>query len=89
MHAPNWGWVEDRDAWTATANDAAIDLAVSGHTHRFAHSAPGQNGKNYHQLVLAPDQLARIQASSTELKVTLLKQDGSLVESFIVPRRSR
>lgn len=89
MHAPNWRWVEDRNAWTAVANNAGIDLAVSGHTHRFAHTAPGQDGKGYHQLVLAPDQLARIQATSTELKVTVQKQDGALAESFTIFRRLR
>lgn len=88
MHAPEWGWTDGRGAeWTSAANEAGIDLAVSGHTHRFAHTRPGERGRNYHQLVLAPDQVALVEASAAELRVTVKKQDGSVVEAFTVAKR--
>jgi predicted phosphodiesterase len=90
MHAPNWNWVDGQQAkWTELANKAGIDLAISGHTHRFAHNTPGQNGKNYHELVIGPENVARVDASGNELKVVITNRDGAVVQSFAVPKRSR
>jgi acid phosphatase type 7 len=90
MHAPNWGWTDGQAAkWTELANRAGIDLAVSGHTHRFANIAPGQKDNRYHQLVLGPEDLARVDATRDELKVTVTTKGGAAVASFTVPRRTR
>lgn len=90
MHAPNWGWVDgEGEKWTALANRAGIDLSISGHTHRFSHSTSGQKGRNYHELVIGPDNLARVEATANELNVVVTKRDGGLVESFTVPARRR
>lgn len=90
MHAPDWGWTGNQGArWTEAANAAGIDLAVSGHTHRFAHMAPGQKDNRYHQLVLGPENIARIDASPDSLTVKVTAIGGRPVASFVVPRRAR
>jgi predicted phosphodiesterase len=90
MHAPNWGWTDDQGAkWTELANKAGIDLAISGHTHRFAHIAPGQKDNRYHQLVIGPEDLARVDVSQDEMRVTVDTKDGAPVSSFTVRRRGR
>lgn len=89
MHAPNWGWTDNQAAkWTEVANKAGIDLAISGHNHRFAHIEPGQKDNRYHQLVIGPEDMARVDVTGNELKVTVTKKGGAPVTSFTVPRRS-
>ncbi|MCC6857854.1 MAG: metallophosphoesterase family protein [Bryobacterales bacterium] len=88
MHNPGWGWVDQQNGrWTEAANEAGIDLAISGHTHRFAHWEPGRRGNRYHQLIIGPDEVARVDASQTELQVRVTGKDGETVASFSVPRR--
>lgn len=88
MHAPNWGWTDNQGArWTEVANRGKFDLAISGHTHRFAHTLPGQKENQYHQLVIGPENLARVDASEKELKVVVTARDGHQVQSFTVARR--
>lgn len=88
MHAPNWGWTNDQAArWTELANKAGIDLAISGHTHRFAHLEPGQKDNRYHQLVIGPDDLARVEVTQKELIVNVTRKDGSVAAAFSVSRK--
>ena len=90
MHAPNWGWTDDQSArWTEVASRGKFDLAISGHTHRFAHAVPGQKENQYHQLVIGPENLARVEASEKELKVVVTVRDGREIQSFAVARRGR
>ncbi|MBI4876442.1 MAG: metallophosphoesterase family protein [Acidobacteria bacterium] len=88
MHAPNWGWTDNQGAkWTEVANRGKFDLAISGHTHRFAHTLPGQKDNAYHQLVLGPENLARVDASEGELRVAVTTREGEAVESFTIAKR--
>lgn len=88
MHAPDFGWTDgEAERWTELANRAGIDLAVSGHTHRYAHIAPGERKGSYHQLILGPEDLARVDVSQNELKVTVTTKQGAPVSSFAVSRR--
>jgi acid phosphatase type 7 len=88
MHAPNWGWVDGQaEKWTALANQAGIDLAICGHTLRYAHGEPGQKGRNYHELVIGSENVARVDASATDLKVAVVNREGGKVTSFAIPRR--
>lgn len=91
MHAPNWGWTADQSAkWSRAANEGRIDLSISGHTHRFADIKPGEKDNGWRQLVIAPDQLARVEVTEREISVTVLNsKDGSAAASFTVPARSR
>ncbi len=87
MHAPNWGWTDNQAAeWTELANKAGIDLAISGHTHRFASIEPGQKDNRYHQLVIGPEDLARVDVTAGELKVTVTRKDGSIAAAFSIPK---
>ena len=92
MHQPEWGWLNgENDKWTRLANQEHVDLVIAGHLHKFAYIQPGQGpGDNHFPiLVVGQDQVARVDATSKELKVTVTARDGSIVDSFVVPRSSR
>jgi predicted phosphodiesterase len=87
MHQPMWGAVQGgNQPWIDWANRAKIDLVIAGHIHRFAHIQPGQRGNNYPILIVGQDQIAKIEAGTTQLKATVLAKDGSVVESFVIER---
>ena len=89
MHQPRWGWLTDGpDAWIQTANDAGVDLVIAGHRHRFSHTPPTPDVEHaYHLLVVGQDQVARVDATSTELRVVVTGTDGSVVHTMVIPRR--
>lgn len=89
MHQPQWGWLADGpDAWVETANAAGVDLVIAGHRHRFSYSPPGPDVEHaYHLLVVGQDQVARVDATSTDLRVVVTGTDGSAVLSVVIPRR--
>ena len=89
MHAPHWGWLVDgSDAWVETANEAGVDLVISGHRHRFSYTLPGPDvDHSYHLLVIGKDQVARVDATTTELTVVVTGTDGSVVHTAVIPRR--
>ncbi len=87
MHQPQWGWLEDGNGpWITAANDAHIDLVLAGHNHRFSYEAPNVSHA-YHLLVLGQDQLARVDATTTELKVTVTGTNGAEVKTLVIPAR--
>jgi hypothetical protein len=90
MHQPQWGWLVDGpDEWIAAANKAGVDLVIAGHRHRFSYTAPGPNVPHqYHVLVVGQDQVARVDASATELKVVVTGTDGQIVHTLSIPRRA-
>jgi len=89
MHSPRWGWLADGpDAWIETANAAGVDLVISGHRHRFSYTPPGPDVEHsYHLLVVGQEQIARVEATTAELKVVVTGVDGSLVHTLVIPRR--
>ena len=89
MHQPRWGWLTDGpDAWIQTANDAGVDLVIAGHRHRFSYTPPTEDVEHaYHLLVVGQDQVARVDATSTELRVVVTGTDGSVVHTIVIPRR--
>ena len=90
MHQPTWGWLADgNDAWVSTANDAGLDLLIAGHRHRFSYTPPGPNVPHkYHLLVVGQDQVARVDASTTELTVVVTGTDGKEVQTIKIPRKN-
>jgi predicted phosphodiesterase len=87
MHQPQWGWLEGGNGpWIAAANDAKVDLVLAGHTHRFSYDPPNATHA-YHLLILGQDQLARVDATATELRVTVTGTDGAVVKTLIIPKR--
>ena len=88
LHQPNWGWTRDRgDQWTALANKGKVDLVLGGHYHRLTVVQPGTQGNDFLGLALGQDQIAKVEATRTELRVTVSAKDGSVVESFIIKAR--
>jgi predicted phosphodiesterase len=90
MHQPQWGWVDGKnDKWTKLANQEHVDLVIAGHLHKFVHIQPGQGDNHFPILVVGQDQVARVDATAKELKVTVTAGDGSVVDSFVVARSER
>ena len=89
MHQPEWGWLaEGSGAWVKTANEAGVDLVIAGHRHRFSYTPPGPDVEHaYHLLVLDQDQIARVDATTSDLKVVVTDTDGSVVHTLVIPRR--
>jgi predicted phosphodiesterase len=89
MHQPNWGSMPDgRARWIAAANQADVDLVIAGHQHTFARVEAGTNGANFQTLILGQDQVARVDAAASEIRVTVKTPAGELVDQFsVAPRR--
>jgi predicted phosphodiesterase len=87
MHQPHWGWLERGNAdWMVAANDAGLDLLIAGHRHRFSYTPPGPNVPHqYHLLVVGQDQVARVEATATELVATVTGTDGKVVQTIRIP----
>jgi predicted phosphodiesterase len=91
MHQPQWGWLADgNQPWIDLANEAGVDLVIAGHRHRFSYTAPGPDVPHrYHLLVIGQDQVARVQATPTELRAVVIGRDGATVHTLVIPARQR
>ncbi len=94
MHQPTfgWGWSStqsdaSRAAWRDAANAAGVDLVIAGHNHRFSLTPAGAQGNRYPVLVVGQDQVAKVHASRSELRVQVIGKDGAEVRAFTVTRR--
>ena len=89
MHQPQWGWLVDGNAaWIEAANAGGVDLVIAGHNHKFSYTPPGPNvSHKYHLLVVGQDQVARVDATSSELTVVVTGTDGKVVQSLKIARR--
>jgi predicted phosphodiesterase len=88
MHQPDWGWLNgENQRWTDLANAGNTDLVIAGHLHRLIYIKLGARGNNFPILVVGQDQVARVDASAQQLKVTVTDRSGKVLESFSVPRR--
>ena len=89
MHDPEWGWLADGPAaWVETANGAGVDLVISGHDHRLSYTPPGPDvDHSYHLLVVGKEQIARVDATVTELRVVVTGLDRDVVRKLVIPRR--
>jgi predicted phosphodiesterase len=88
MHNPRWGWLTDGPGeWVETANEAGVDLVISGHRHRFQYMPPGPDGAHtYHLLTLDQDQIASVVATTSELSIVVKDLDGSIVDTVVIRR---
>lgn len=87
MHQPQWGWLDGGSApWVALANDAKVDLVIAGHDHRFSYEPPNA-AHGYHLLVVGQDQVARVDATATELRAIVTGTDGTVVKTITIPRK--
>jgi len=88
LHQPNWGRSGDGgEKWTALANRAKVDLVLGGHYHQLRSVQPGTQGNDFLGLALGQDQIAKVEATSRELRVTVGGKDGAVVETFVVKAR--
>lgn len=86
VHQPKWGWLADGPAeWFALANAAKVDLMIAGHNHRFSYEPPNSEHA-YHLVVVGQDQVARVDATTTALKVVVTGTDGVVVKTLTIPR---
>jgi acid phosphatase type 7 len=86
MHQPRWGWLADGNAaWIAAANEARVDLVIAGHTHKFSYEPPN-DAHGYHLVVVGQDQVARVDAWTTELTVTVTALGGKIVHAVTISR---
>ena len=70
------------------ANDAKVDLVIAGHNHKFSYTPPGPTtAHKYHLLVVGQDQVARVDATTTELKITVTGTDGKIVQTIAISKR--
>jgi acid phosphatase type 7 len=91
MHQPRWGWLaEGNQPWIDVANEANIDLVIAGHAHRFSYTPPGPDVPHrYHLLVVGQDQVARVDGTTTEIKIVVSGTDGKVVQTIVIPTRRR
>jgi len=88
LHQPHWGWTGERGAeWTALANKGKVDLVLGGHFHRLRTVKPGTEGNEFTGLVLGQDQVARVEATPQELRVTVRGTDGTEAEALTIKAR--
>jgi predicted phosphodiesterase len=88
LHQPDWGWADGQgDLWTTLANKGRVDLVIGGHFHRLRTAALGTQGNDFTVLALGQDQIAKVEATRTELKVTVTDKDGSVVETIALKAR--
>ena len=89
-HHPAWGWTaEPAAAWTEAANAAKVDLVMGGHLHRTSITKPGEKGNDFYIVALGQDLAARVTATAAELEVVIVDTKGAVVETLVIPARSR
>jgi len=88
LHQPNWGWTRERgDQWTELANKGKVDLLLGGHYHQMRSVKPGTQGNNFTSLALGQDQIAKVEATRDELRVTVAGKDGVVAETLTIRAR--
>ncbi len=89
MHQPVLGEMDgEAERWNDWANDAKIDLVITGHKHRFSRTNAGDRENDYTILTIGLDQVANVRAAESEIKVAVTARDGTSVDAFTVPRRN-
>jgi predicted phosphodiesterase len=95
LHIPPYGsrdahgTLHVRQMWNELLNEGGVDLALSGHTHRFAHLDPTPGEHQYPILISGREHTVRVDASGAELLVTVTDEEGGIVDTFSVKRRQR
>lgn len=86
----NWyGERKNRELFLPLLNEAGIDLALSGHTHRYARIDAGQHANQFPIVIGDPQNLIRVDASPDGLNVVVQNADGSLKDEVHLPKRAK
>ncbi len=88
MHDPRWGWVDGQEEkWTKLANEAGIDLVISGHWHRFKRINPGgKAGNDYPILIVGQQDVAHFEVTDDYIKVVVENLEKETVDAFKIDR---
>jgi acid phosphatase type 7 len=76
-----------RENWEEVANRGGVDLWLSGHVHRSTRLDPAPGANGYHLVTTAPDTLARVEVTRQKLTVTIVKENGEVIDSLAVSPR--
>jgi predicted phosphodiesterase len=83
LHSPTWGWQsEGSDRWARLATRTGVDLVIAGHRHRLSRTDASEQGEGFTLLVIGQDQVGRVEASPTELRVSVTDASGVELEAF-------
>ena len=92
LHLPPIGgndWYREkylRKAWLPILNDAGIDLALSGHTHKYAWMEPGYNTNTFPLMTVPPENCMSITAAPTGITISVMDTGGlEVVRKVVAP----
>ena len=93
-HSGDWhGTMHCREVFGPVLNKAKIDLQISGHTHRYmTHDADANH--NFPIVIgggplEGKRTLIKLHATSKELNLKMIRDDGELVGKYIIPKKSK
>lgn len=87
-HGDSYGAKRVRKLWSAILNEARIDLALCGHTHKFARIDANESANRYPILVNASDTITNVAVSRDRLEVTVRETDGEIAGTIVLKPRS-
>ena len=70
-------------------NEARIDLAVSGHTHKYGKVEAGQDENRFPILIGDPQNIIRVDATADGLNVVVRNADGSVKDELHLPEQGK
>ena len=87
MHQPRWGWLADGNASGSPPPTRPASISSSPDTTTSFPTPRRPDAQRYHLLVVGQDQVARVDATSAELKVVVTAADGKVVHTLTIPAR--
>jgi len=84
-----YGADKNRELFLPLLNEAGIDFALSGHTHRYAKIPAGERQNRFPIIIGSPTDVVRVDATADGLSVAVHNADGSLKEQINLPRAAR
>lgn len=80
-------WAQNvREHFERPANEAGVDLWLSGHTHNLIRVDPTEGENEYYLLIGPTHAVTRVDVSPDELRVTVTGTDGERLEAFTIRR---
>ena len=93
-HSGDWhGTMHCREVFGPVLNKAKIDLQISGHTHRYmTHNADATH--NFPIVIgggplEGKRTLIKLHATSKELNLKMIRDDGEVVGKYVIPKKSK
>lgn len=83
------GATDITEDWGPVLNNAGIDLLVSGHHHRYSRTEASDGKNKFPIVVVGQDMLLKTDVSSDQLSLTIRDINGGIVDTMVIPARSR